>query len=204
VGYASGPDATVTATAAALARADHAQSVVLVEGVSDQIALETLAKRCGRDLTDEGVVVVPIGGAQAISKFLRRFGDVAVRLSGLCDAAAAGHFEDALVRTGLVLAGQGADLERQGFFVCVEDLEDELIRAVGRSAIEAVLSGEGELGSFHTLQTQPPWRGAPFDAQVRRFLGSGSRRKLRYAHLLVLALELDRVPKPLEGVLARA
>ena len=59
-GYVSGPAAATEATAAALARADEARAVVLVEGVSDQIAVETLAGRCGRDLTGEGVVVLPV------------------------------------------------------------------------------------------------------------------------------------------------
>jgi hypothetical protein len=45
-------------------------TVVLVEGISDQRALETLAERRGRNLDAEGVSIVPIGGAQAIGSFL--------------------------------------------------------------------------------------------------------------------------------------
>ena len=93
-------------------------------------------------------------------------------------------------------------MERSGFFVCVEDLEDELIRASGRAAIEALLDSQGDLGSFHTLQKQPAWRGMSFQDQMRRWLGAGSRRKIRYARLLVLALPLDRMPRPLTAVLA--
>jgi hypothetical protein len=33
-------------------------------------------------------------------------------------------------------------------------------------------------------------------------MGSGSRRKLRYGRLLVAALDLTHVPRPLDGVLA--
>jgi hypothetical protein len=33
-------------------------------------------------------------------------------------------------------------------------------------------------------------------------MGSGGRRKIRYAHLLVDALDLTRVPRPLELLLA--
>ena len=40
----------------------------LVEGISDQRALEALAARRGRDLEAEGVSVVPIGGAHAIGR----------------------------------------------------------------------------------------------------------------------------------------
>ena len=73
-GYVSGPDAPVEATAAALARSESARAVVLVEGISDQIALETLAGRQGRELAAEGIVIVPIGGAHAITRYLVRFG----------------------------------------------------------------------------------------------------------------------------------
>jgi len=43
------------------------RAVVLVEGVSDQRALTTLATRRGRDLDTEGVSVVPIGGAHSVA-----------------------------------------------------------------------------------------------------------------------------------------
>ena len=49
----------------------RARAVVLVEGVSDQRALEALAERRGRDLGAEQVAIVPIGGAQAIGRVLR-------------------------------------------------------------------------------------------------------------------------------------
>src|SRR5438270_7291637 len=64
-----------------------AHAVVLVEGISDQIAVETLAVRLGRDLAGEGIAVVPIGGAHAIGRFLTRLGPQGAntRLAGLYD-----------------------------------------------------------------------------------------------------------------------
>ena len=205
-GYASGADAPLRATAAALDLARHARSIVLVEGISDQIAVETLASLQVRDLTKEGVVVVPIGGARSVSKFLARFGPAGagLRVGGLCDAAEERHFRRALARAGTAPPETRSDLEREGFFVCDRDLEDELIRAVGPDAIEAILAAEGDLASFRTLQRQAAWRDAGFGDQLRRFLGAGARRKLRYASLFVLALDLDRQPRPLQGVLSRA
>jgi len=50
------------------------RTVVLVEGVSDRLAVEALARRRGRNLDVEGVTVVSMGGAQAIGSFLARFG----------------------------------------------------------------------------------------------------------------------------------
>jgi hypothetical protein len=180
------------------------RAVVLVEGLSDQAAIEALAERRGRDLAAEGIAVVPIGGAQAIGRFLTEYGPrgLDVRLAGLCDAA-----EEADFRRGLERAGLGSHLTREGmealgFYVCVDDLEDELIRAVGATSVERVLETQGDLGPFRTLQKQPAWRGRPLDEQLRRFMGSGGRRKIRYGRLLVEALELDRMPRPLSLVLA--
>jgi hypothetical protein len=87
--------------------------------------------------------------------------------------------------------------------VCVEDLEDELIRAVGVGRVEELVDSQGDLGSLRSLQRQLEWRGQPAGAQLRRFLGSGATRKLRYARLLTGAVDLDRMPRPLEAVLAR-
>ena len=205
-GYVNGPAAATEATAQALDKLDKwggASAVVLVEGISDQIAIETLAARRGRDLDAEGVVVVPMGGAHAAARYLTLFGPdgMDVRLSGLCDAA-----EEEIFRRGLASAGIGsprtrADLERLGFYVCVEDLEDELLRAVGAQNVEALFDSQGDLGSFRTLQSQPAWRDENVDAQMRRFLGSGARRKLRYARLLVETVDLDDVPPALDAAL---
>ena len=181
-----------------------ARTVVLVEGISDQVALETLAERRGRDLAAERIVVVPIGGAQAIGAVLEQLGPhgLDVRLAGLCDAAEEGHFRRALERAGLGSNLTRAEMERLGFYVCVADLEEELIRSLGVAAVEEVAEAQGDLGSFRTLQKQAAWHGRPAEDQLRRFMGSGGRRKIRYARLLVDALDLTRVPRPLDGVLA--
>jgi hypothetical protein len=181
-----------------------ARAVVFVEGTSDRNALEAVAERRGRDLEAEGVSIVPIGGAQAIGSFLDRFGPRGsdVRLAGLCDVAEERHFRRALERAGCGADLTRADMERLGFYVCVVDLEDELIRALGAAAVEAVVDAQGELGSFRTLQKQPAWQGRRLEEQLRRFMGSGGRRKTRYPRLLIEALDLTDVPRPLDGVLA--
>jgi len=202
-GYVSGPAAPTEATARALEKAGAAEAIVLVEGISDQIALEALAVRHGRDLDREGVVILPIGGAQAITHYVTRFGPqgAGLRLAGLCDAG-----EEDIYRRGFAGADFGrpqtrTELESLGFHVCVEDLEDELIRAVGTVRVEALFESQGDLRPFRTLQGQPEWRGRGVQDQMRRFLGSGARRKLRYARLLTESVELDRVPRPLDAVL---
>jgi hypothetical protein len=188
----------------ALARAEAARAIVLVEGFSDQIAVETLAARRGRDLHEEGVAVVPIGGAQAVRHFLTRFGPHGsnATLAGLCDAGEEEVFRRSLERSGFGSHLTLEEMEELGFFVCRVDLEDELIRALGSDAVEAVLEAEGDLDAFRTFQRQPAWRGRSVEKQLRRFMGSAGRRKLRYARLLVEALDSADVPRPLAGVLA--
>ncbi len=177
----------------AAAKAAGARAVVLVEGVSDQIAVAAVAARRGRDLGADGIAVVPAGGAHGFARYARRLGPAGagVSLAGLCDAP-----EEGTVRRALAAAGIWFPLH-----VCVADLEDELIRAAGTALAEELLAAQGDLGSFRTMQRQPAWRGKPVDAQLRRFLGAGSQRKLRYARLLAGAIDLSRIPEPLEAVL---
>ena len=166
--------------------------LVLVEGVSDRIAIETLARRLGRDLAAEDVGVVPVGGAHAIGRFLDGV-DAESRVAVLCDAGEEPAVARAIARS---------TVERLELYVCDRDLEDELIRALGVDEVEALLEANGDLGSFRTLQKQAAWRGRPADQQLRRFMGSGGSRKTRYARILVDALDPERVPAPLGGALA--
>lgn len=176
-------------------------AVILVEGTSDRNALEALALRRGRDLAAEGVSVVSMGGATNIGHYLGRYRGTA-RLAGLCDVAEEGFFRRSLERMGFGVGLTRAEMEASGFFVCVADLEEELIRALGVPAMERLIEAQGELTSFRTLQRQPFHRGRGVEAQLRRFIGTRSGRKNAYGGLLVQALDLDRVPRPLDRVLA--
>jgi len=141
-------------TSPQMAEAFLARTVVLVEGISDQLALEALAARRGRNLEAEGISIVPMGGATNIGSFLDLFGPQGfdVRLAGLCDAAEEGDFRRGLERAGLGSNLTRADMERLGFYVCVADLEDELIRSLGAASVEQIVDTQGELGSFRTFQ----------------------------------------------------
>jgi hypothetical protein len=185
-------------------KAPAPRTVVLVEGVSDQRALEALAERRGRHLAAEGVSVVPIGGSKNIGRFLDHYGPhgLDVGLAGLCDAAEEGDFRRGLERAGLGANLSRAEMESLGFFVCVEDLEDELIRALGTDAVERVVEAQGELDAFRTFQRQPQWRGRTDEERFRRFLGTHRGRKIRSASALVESLDLTRVPMPLDALLA--
>ena len=159
-------------------------AVVLVEGVADRIALDAVAAKLGRDLVGDGVEVVPIGGAQAIRRaFAEQEAD---RVAGLCDAGEERWFRRVL---------------GDATYVCVKDLEDELIRALGPARVEEVVAAQGELETFRNFQNQVFWRGRPLDRQLRRWLQNGGRQH-RYPPLLVEAMEPEQIPRPLAGVLA--
>lgn len=199
------PRLPLTASAAGelVARAG-ASAAILVEGWSDQAAVETLARRNARDLQADGIVVLPICGIRNFRSFLETLGahGSGIRLAGLYDAAEEQH-----VQRNLEWAGWSANLTRAstealGFFGCEADLEDELIRALGTERVERILEAQGELHSFQRFQRQPDQRGRSHTAQLRRFLGTRAGRKIRYGTLLVEAVELDRVPRALAGVLA--
>ena len=202
--YESGPDASIRAAATAWARVPAARAVVLVEGISDQAAVDATAQALGRDLAAEGVVVLPMGGAQALRSALAELRRTAPDLvvAGLCDAGEEPVFRRAITASGLASPADRAELAVAGFFVCVEDLEDELIRAAGPALVHAVVDAEGDRRAFDTMRAQPAWRDAPFAAQVRRFIGAGARRKLRYGAALARAVAPDRTPEPLARALA--
>ncbi|MGW1334522.1 TOPRIM nucleotidyl transferase/hydrolase domain-containing protein [Streptomyces rubiginosohelvolus] len=180
------------------------RTVVLVEGVSDRAAVEVLAERQGRTLTAEGVVVVPLGGATSITRFLRLLGPdgLDVRPAGLCDAAEQRFFLQGLERTGFGSGLAPGDLEAVGFFTCHADLEDELIRALGTDGVQQVIDDQGDLRTFRLFQRQPAQRERPVEAQLRRFMGTIGGRKEHYARALTEALDLSSLPRPLDGLLA--
>lgn len=177
------------------------QSVILVEGVSDQRAIESLARQQNRDLMAEQLTIIPIAGATNIGRFLDLLGPEGhdVTLAGLCDEA-----EEADFRAAFRAAGIGADpdrgtMESPGLFVCVADLEEELIRALGANAMVSLIKSQGQLRRFRSFQNQPAQRHKTIEAQLWRWLGN---HKIRYAPLMVEALDIENVPQPLLGVLA--
>ena len=179
------------------------RAVVFVEGVSDQVALERLAVRLGWDLDAADVAIVDIGGATNIWRYLERYSaqHVDVRVGGLCDANQQHSFQRALVQFGYGPASSREEMAAKGFFVCDADLEDELIRSVGVERVLEIIEAEREGPAFRTYGKQPAHAARPLEERVHGFMWN---RKQRYATLLVDALDLDRVPRPLADVLAFA
>ena len=159
-------------------------TVVLVEGKTDRLALETVAGRLGLDL--DGVEIVPIGGAQAVRRAAAAFDGE--RLVGLCDYNEERWFTRVLP---------------DATFVCDRDLEEELIRALGADRVQEVVAAEGDLETFRSFQNQLYWRGRPVEQQLRRWITNCGRQH-RYPLALVEAMEPNEIPQPLAGVLHAA
>jgi hypothetical protein len=177
--------------------------VVLVEGRSDAVAVEALAAGRGLDTTDGVVQVVAMGGVTNIrSHLLRQAEQAEVHVLGLCDAPEERYFVRALQETGRPVTSR-AEMATLGFFVCVQDLEDELMRALGPEAVEDALSELGHLGRFRTFQRQPEWRDRDLPDQLHRFAGSGSGRKLALATRLARELTPATTPQPLAALVDR-
>jgi hypothetical protein len=176
-------------------------SAVLVEGPSDGAAVRVLAERLGHDLNAERVSIVAMGGYGTFGDVLERYGPAGldVRLAGLYDAPEEHHFSRALARAGFGANLTRDDLEGLGFYACEANLEEELTRAMGPAAMEELLEAQGELRAFRTYQKQPAHRHEAIKTQLSGFLWN---RKVEYGALIVNALDLDRIPRPLTRVVA--
>ena len=136
-------------------------SLVLVEGDSDAAAVRALADRLGVDLDLHRVEVCSAGGVTNFSRVLADFVRThpGAGFCGMYDVADERHVRRALANAAVPVAADES-LESFGFFACVADLEDELIRALGTAAVERVLDAQAELASFRRFQAMPQHRGA--------------------------------------------
>ncbi|MFF7356183.1 TOPRIM nucleotidyl transferase/hydrolase domain-containing protein [Streptomyces filipinensis] len=170
------------------------RAAVLLEGPSDVAAVDALAASRGRNLAAEGVCVLAMGGAMSVGRYAHLLGPpgLGLRLTGLCDERERGYYARGLERAGAV---------PREFFVCAADLEDELIRALGVHRVRELVRAEGDVRSLQTFLRQPAQQGRTSQQQLRRFLGTKKGRKVHYGRVLVEALDPDRVPAPLDGLL---
>ena len=177
--------------------------MILVEGESDKAALLAASRVLDFDMSGTSILVM--NGATNVVKLLDETVSRDIPVAGLYDVGEKAHVVRALSEAGLTKGRDPASLERFGFFSCDRDLEDELIRALGANRVLTVIETQGDdLRRFRTMQQMPQWRGRRTEDQLRRWFGSGSRRKVRYATLLVTAMAADEVPRPMRLVLNHA
>jgi len=179
-------------------------ALLLVEGDSDAGAVRALADRIGCDLEALHIHVKPAHGVTNFPRLLEEFRHQhpGAKIFGMYDVADEQQVRRALDRVSIPIQADDS-LESLGFFACVADLEDELVRALGTEVVEHVLEAQGELRSFRRFQAMPQHRAEPVHHQLRRFLGTRATRKVRSARYLVEALDLARMPRPLAELAAK-
>jgi len=184
------------------AEAFLARKVILVEDLADRLALLTLARRRDRNLDSEQTSIVALHGAGTVGSFLTLLGSngLNIKLAGLCDEDQEKDWIKKLEQNSFGSGLTRETLASIGFFVSVRDLEDELVRALGDVEVGKVIDAQGETAALKTFAGQPDKKGKSATEVLRLFLQSRDR-KVRYAPLLIEALDLSKVPQALDNVL---
>ncbi|MEO5981273.1 MAG: ATP-dependent endonuclease [Pedococcus sp.] len=200
--------------------------VVLLEGRSDVAAVRALLQDRPPSVPVGQLDLVDMGGVTNIRRHLAHLvnGSAAApasapapapapapadngspqgvkRVLGVCDAGEASFFARALRSIGHPVASV-QDMAALGFHVCDQDLEDELIRALGADRVIDVLADLELLDQFATFRRQPTWTGRPVTDQLRRFAGTTSGRKVLVAQALATAMAPHQAPPPLAALMA--
>lgn len=183
--------------------------MILLEGASDVAAVRVLAHTRGLGTAvDEGsIAAVSLDGVTNMRTGIvtARERHPEARVLGLCDAREQQVAVRALIATGVLAEGAGADdLPGAGFFVCHDDLEEELMRALGRDGVEAAIETLGLQPALLAFQRQEAWRGRPFEEQVHRFCAVASGRKIAMAGAMGAGLSVEQIPAPIAALLSRA
>ena len=194
--------------------------VVLVEGRSDRLAVEALARRRAESLAGDdpldGVELRELDGITNLRKALTPLRGGSTRVLGLYDAAERRYVWRVLAGLGMLdesgpagdLAGPAPgipetdQLDALGFFGCERDLEDEVIRAAGADLVLETLDAR-ELARFRRFQRQPAQRVRSIEEQLHRFAGTAAGRKSRFAADVIDAVPLERTPATLNRLLDR-
>ena len=155
----------------------HAVAAVLVEGWSDQAAVQSLAVRRGCDLAAGGIAVLPMGGVANFSKFVAALGSdgLGLRLAGLCDAAEETRMSP--------VSSSACDLVASSRVKALRNSGSSCARPIWRT---------NSFGRWAQNQSSVCSKRAHM--QLHRFMGTRALRKIRYGSLLVEALQLERVP----------
>ena len=158
-------------------------AVILVEGITDRLALEAVAGRLGVDLG--GVAIVPIGGAQAVRRAAAEYeGEHVV---GLCDAGEERYFRRVL---------------GDATFVCRRTSRTSCSAPSACRASRSCSKRRASSRRSATSRTSPHGAAARRRRDCRAGSSRPTGRRYRYLPLLVEMLEPDEIPAPLVGVLA--
>jgi hypothetical protein len=179
-----------------------AETVILVEGISDLLAIRMLARRSGRDLDGAGATLLSLDGGGGFVHYLALFGPngLDLRLLGLVDADHEQTWSQALTKAGVPVAARGA-LNAAGVQVCDPDLEGELVVAIGTHRIAELLADEAQTVRYQTWVAQKGLLQDPLERQQAAWIGRSSASKVFWAPVLAENTPLDNIPAPLCALL---
>jgi ABC-type Mn2+/Zn2+ transport system ATPase subunit len=182
------------------AEAYFAETVILVEGYSDLLAVRVLASTLGIALDAAGVSVLSLEGGSLFVHYLGLLGPggLQVNLRGLCDEDKLQEWINRLGAVGLPVHDRASYLAA-GFQVCDPDLEGELVAALTEQEVEAAIDAEGALAEFQMYASQPSQAGMPNADIQLAFIKSD---KIRWVPVIAAAVSPAGVPQPLVDVLA--
>lgn len=182
------------------AEAYFAETVILVEGFSDLLAVRVLATKLGIDVDAAGVSVLSLEGGDLFVHYLQLLGPAGLQLDvrGLCDDDKAARWIDRLGREGFAVH-DGATMAAAGFHICVPDLEGELMAPLSEADLNAVFVAEGAADEFQTFAAQPDQQAKTPDEQRLAFI---KKDKIRWAPLVADAVPDAGIPQPIRDLLA--
>lgn len=182
------------------AEAYFAETVILVEGFSDLLAVRVLARKLGIALDASGVSLISLEGATLFVHYLKLLGPAGLRveLRGLVDEDHEADWTERLNAAGITVTDRPT-FNAAGFQVCDPDLEAELVAPLSEQDVDAVFDTDGALAEFQTFAGQPHQAGLS-NADVQMCFVK--KDKIRWASLLAEALPVAAVPQPIIDLLA--
>lgn len=182
------------------AEAYFAETVILVEGFSDLLAVRGVASRLGVNLDAAGVSVLSLEGSDLFKHYAALLGPhgLDLGLRGLCDLDAEADWMAKLNAVGINVVDR-ATLNAAGVQVCDPDLEAELLGPVSEPQVEQVFAGDGALNDFRVFSGQPSNAGLSGAELQLRYV---KKDKIRWAPLIAEAIAPPDVPSPIAALLA--
>lgn len=181
------------------AEAYFAETVLVVEGFSDYLAVRTFAATLGIDLDGSGVSLLSLEGGDLLKHYLQLFGPAGfgLKLRGLCDLDKEAEWISRLDAAGLAVTDR-ASLNGAGFQVADPDLEGEMLAPLSETEVSAVIAGAGAEQKFELFRQQPAHAESSLADQQLAFIKGD---KIRWAPLLAAAVPADDVPVPIKDLL---
>jgi predicted ATPase len=183
------------------AEAYFAETVILVEGFSDFLAVRVLAATLGVELDAAGVSLISLDGADVLVHYLRLFGPEGLDLDlrGLCDADHEDEWRARLTQAGISVTDRDS-MKNRGFHVCDPDLEAELLGALDTERVSEAIVADGGQRLFESYANQPAQQGRSTEELQIGFVQT-PRAKIRWAPLIAAEIGSDEVPAPLRALL---